>query len=370
MESISTRTRNNPVILIDEDGQSPTLVLALIGAAAGGLIGVGYALYTGKDPVKYGLGFAALGGAAGLTLGMSMVAAGGTGTAGALAWGTKAVLGAGASVTKQALEKRAGKRSEFSVEDMAFSSVLATVPVPKSVAIPAALTFGTVELAKGSDAAKHGEGETALLHTLMGLASLLPSGSQLMRGGGTPGPLVPEGATANSSRSVVTALVASAEAAPPIAMAMSSQAPPTKTSSQGAGRGKPSDKKPLKADAGLIHGADKRLKGQTILTAILRLRDKSLVKVAIPNEGAGWRPEQRDLAIQLGYRPLGGTTPGSDIHAEASLDAQIQPGGRTDLSGATVVPGQWAISRGLEGTSELCTGSCRVITKSWGEPQK
>jgi hypothetical protein len=45
------------------------------------LAGVGYALYTGKDPVKYGIGGALLGGAAGLTLGMSMtasVAAGGT----------------------------------------------------------------------------------------------------------------------------------------------------------------------------------------------------------------------------------------------------------------------------------------------------
>ena len=191
--------RNNPVMLIDEDGQLPTLVLGLIGAAAGGLIGVGYALATGKDPVKYGVGFAVLGGAAGLTLGMSMTAsaaAGGTWKAGALAWGTRAVIGAGMSSSRQAVEQRAGRRSELSVVDMVFESVMATAPVPTSVAIPAGLTIGTVELAKGSAAAKQGEGEMALFHTLTGSASLLSGGSQLMKGGGTPGPLVPAGATA------------------------------------------------------------------------------------------------------------------------------------------------------------------------------
>ena len=153
-------------------------------------------------------------------------------------------------------------------------------------------------------------------------------------------------------------------------MAMSSQAPPTKVASQGAGEGKPSNKKPLKADAGLIHGEDRYRAGQTILTAILRLLNGKSVKVAIPNEGAGWRPGQRDVAIRLGYRPLGGTTPGSDIHAEQSLEAQIQPRAvnPTELSGAKVEG--WAISRGRGGTSELCTGQCPVITQHWSGQEK
>jgi hypothetical protein len=182
-----------------------------------------------------------------------------------------------------------------------------------------------------------------------------------LSGGGTPGPLVPAGAMANSPRSVATASAAPAEAAAPIVMAMSSQAPPVKTSSQGAGRGKPSDKKPLKADAGLIHGDDQRRAGQAILTAILRLRDKTLVKVAIPNEGAGWRSGQREVAVRLGYRPLGGTTPGSDLHAEESLQAQIQPKqvDPTDLSGAEVVPGQGPLA-GASGASARCARGRRV----------
>lgn len=153
-------------------------------------------------------------------------------------------------------------------------------------------------------------------------------------------------------------------------LAMASQVPATKSSSQGASGGKPSNKKPLRADAGLIHGEDQYRGKQTILTAVLRLLNGKVMKVAIPNEGAGWRPGQREVAVRLGYKPLGGTTPGSDVHAEASLDAQIQPRVRnpTELSGARVE--NWAISRGAGGTSEICTGSCRSIVKGWPEPER
>jgi RHS repeat-associated protein len=127
----------------------------------------------------------------------------------------------------------------------------------------------------------------------------------------------------------------------------------------------------LKGDAGKIHGEDQYRKGQVILTAILKLSSGKLVKVVIPNEGAGWRPGQKELAIKMGYRTLEGTTPGSDIHAEQSLEAQIAPkAGKnaTDLSGAQVL--RWAISRGVGGTSEVCTGQCQVIVKKWGPQDK
>jgi hypothetical protein len=270
-------------MLVDEDGQLGTLPLALIGAAVGGLAGLGYALYTGKDPVKYGIGGALLGGAAGLTLGMTVgasVAAGGTAEAGALAWGTKAIVGAGMSSSRQTLEVRSGKRKEISVEDMVFESVAATTPVPKSIAIPAALTYGTVELAKGTAAAKQNDGEMAMYHTVMGSASLISGGSQLLSGGGTPGPLVPAGATANASRSVSAAPAARAEAAPPVFVAMSSPESPS-DKSQGPTQGKPSNKQTQKNDA-----VPRRIPTRfELVQKTLDEAEAKLLKVTVGNEG-------------------------------------------------------------------------------------
>ena len=120
--------------------------------------------------------------------------------------------------------------------------------------------------------------------------------------------------------------------------------------------------KPLKADAGLIHGVDQYRGGQTILTAKLKLPSGEEIKVAVPNEGGGWRPEQRDFAEALGYKTLDASKPGSRMHAEKELEVFRQK------QKAVVL--EWSISRGKGGTSTVCNEGCKYFTRNWGPQQQ
>ena len=126
-------------------------------------------------------------------------------------------------------------------------------------------------------------------------------------------------------------------------------------------QGKPTAKQ-LKGDAGLIHGVDQYRGGQTMLTAELKMADGKKLKVAVPNEGAGWRPEQREKAVSLGYKPLDASTPGSGMHAEGELEVFRK------ANKATVT--EWAISRGTGGTSTVCNEGCKYFTRNWGSQQQ
>lgn len=118
----------------------------------------------------------------------------------------------------------------------------------------------------------------------------------------------------------------------------------------------------MKADAGLIHGTDQYRGGQTLLTATLKMPNNETIKVAVPNEGAGWRPEQKEKAISLGYKPLDASTPGSKMHAEQELEVF-----RKERNASVV---EWAISRGKGGNSTVCNEGCKNFTKNWGTQQK
>jgi RHS repeat-associated protein len=117
----------------------------------------------------------------------------------------------------------------------------------------------------------------------------------------------------------------------------------------------------VKGDAGKIHGVDQYRGGQTVVTAEVRMPDGKVIKVAAPNEGAGWRPEQKEMATKLGYRPLDPSTPGSGMHAEEELEAFRA------VNKATVL--RWGISRGRGGNSVVCDG-CSNVTKSWGPQER
>jgi hypothetical protein len=119
---------------------------------------------------------------------------------------------------------------------------------------------------------------------------------------------------------------------------------------------------PLKADAGLIHGVDQYRGGQTLLTAKVELPGGEVIKVAVPNEGGGWRPEQKAMAEKLGYQPLEASDPGSKMHAEGELEVF------REKNKAKVL--EWAISRGTEGNSIVCNEGCRNFTKNWGTQQQ
>lgn len=135
-----------------------------------------------------------------------------------------------------------------------------------------------------------------------------------------------------------------------------------KQSEQKGGPAPGSQKQQLKADAGLIHGIDQHRGGQTMLTAEVRMPDGKTIKVAVPNESAGWRPEQRAEAIRLGYTPLDASTPGSNMHAEGELEAFRKS------NNATVTG--WAISRGRSGNSVVCNEGCKNFIKKWGQQQR
>ncbi|MBS1693782.1 MAG: VCBS repeat-containing protein [Actinobacteria bacterium] len=117
----------------------------------------------------------------------------------------------------------------------------------------------------------------------------------------------------------------------------------------------------VKGDAGKIHGVDQYRGGQTVVTAEVRMPDGKVIKVAAVNEGAGWRPEQPQMANELGYKPLNASTPGSGMHAEQELEAFRA------ANKATIV--RWAISRGRGGNSIICEG-CLDATKLWGPPER
>ena len=119
---------------------------------------------------------------------------------------------------------------------------------------------------------------------------------------------------------------------------------------------------PLKADAGLIHGVDQYRGGQTLLTAKVELPGGEVIKVAVPNEGGGWRPEQKAMAEKLGYQPLEASDPGSNMHAEGELEVFRKENKAKVL--------EWAISRGTEGNSIVCNEGCRNFTKNWGTQQQ
>jgi hypothetical protein len=118
----------------------------------------------------------------------------------------------------------------------------------------------------------------------------------------------------------------------------------------------------LKAAAGDIHGVDQYLAGQVILTAEVKVNGK-IERVAIPNtgKGTGWRPEQRERARALGFKPLEPYVSGSDLHAEENLRRYLQENKGTVEN--------WAISRGIGGTSVVCEG-CYSFTKLWPPPGK
>ncbi len=119
---------------------------------------------------------------------------------------------------------------------------------------------------------------------------------------------------------------------------------------------------PLKWAAGQIQGVDQVRIGQTIAVAEIRHPNGTIEKVAACYEKAGWRPEQAERALELGYRPLPASTPGSGMHAEQELAAYAaRIGGR-------VVHGHWAISRGRGGNSIVCP-ICEDLTRTWGPPQ-
>lgn len=130
------------------------------------------------------------------------------------------------------------------------------------------------------------------------------------------------------------------------------------SSSSGEGGSSNSNKPDLKTAAGKIHGADQYRKGQTLLTAKLKLPGGKTENVAVPNSKAGWRDLQKEVAKKLGFKALDTYAPGSDIHAEGNLAEYVK------RTGATVE--EWAISRGTGGTSTVCNEGCKNFTKNWG----
>jgi hypothetical protein len=83
---------------------------------------------------------------------------------------------------------------------------------------------------------------------------------------------------------------------------------------------------------------------------------KTVRKVAAPYEKAGWRPEQQEMAVELGYEPLE-PKPGGELHAEQVIASFLAKN-----PGAKVI--RWAIARGIGGNSSLCD-SCWSLTKGW-----
>ncbi|CUU56570.1 RHS repeat-associated core domain-containing protein [Parafrankia irregularis] len=148
----------------------------------------------------------------------------------------------------------------------------------------------------------------------------------------------------------------------PLAMAIVAAGNGSPKGEPKSGQAPKPEEKQLKADAGTIHGVDQYRGGQTLLTAELKMPDGSKLKVAVPNEGAGWRPEQREKAVSLGYKPLDARTPGSGIHAEQQLEIFRKE------KNATVT--EWAISRGKGGNSIICNEGCKNFTKNWGPQQQ
>ncbi|VVO04135.1 hypothetical protein PS710_02909 [Pseudomonas fluorescens] len=171
-------------------------------------------------------------------------------------------------------------------------------------------------------------------------------------------------AFAMSTGSAVQTLprVSAAQALGPLAMAMVAAGNNGAKVESKSGPVPKAKAKQLKADAGLIHGVDQYRGGQTVLTAELKMPGGKKVKVAVPNEGAGWRPEQREKAISLGYEPLDARTPGSGMHAENELEVFRRE------NNATVI--EWAISRGKGGNSIVCNEGCKSFTRHWGPQQR
>lgn len=209
---------NNPVKIVDLDGRLGTIALGLIGAAVGFVGGAGYGLYKGESietSVKYGAAGAIVLGAAGLTLGASISATGSVG-AGLTAWGTKAIVGAGISSTRQTLEIKAGKRKEISVPEMAVSAALATVPLPARIAAPVAGLGGSVMLVQGAKEIGNTGGNEyeKALGVFDATVGMFSYAAPLLSMGSGGGPMIP-------ALSTITGVVSSA-------------AVPTKTSSVGS----------------------------------------------------------------------------------------------------------------------------------------
>jgi RHS repeat-associated protein len=156
--------------------------------------------------------------------------------------------------------------------------------------------------------------------------------------------------------------VSTAPALGPLAMAMVAAGNKAAKGESKSSQAPKAEAKQLKADAGLIHGVDQYRGGQTLLTAELKMPDGKKLKVAVPNEGAGWRPEQKEKAVSLGYKPLDAKTPGSGMHAEGELEAFRKE------TNATVI--EWAISRGKGGNSIVCNEGCKNFTRNWGPQQR
>ena len=230
---------SNPVLFADRNGRIGTLALGLIGGAVGFVGGVAYGLYKGeslKTSLEYGVTGGVLLGVAGLTLGASIATTGSV-AAGVTAWGTKAIVGAGLSSSRQTLEIRANKRTEISPLEMAKSAVLATAPVPAKLAVPVAGAAGSYMMAKGAQEIGNQSGneyEKALgmFDATVGMFSYV---APFMSTGPGTGPMIPALANGAVRTSAVSseASVASTPAGPIVSMAMSGRyddsPPPSKT---------------------------------------------------------------------------------------------------------------------------------------------
>ncbi|MET0363936.1 MAG: hypothetical protein ABW169_04720, partial [Sphingobium sp.] len=75
-----------------------------------------------------------------------------------------------------------------------------------------------------------------------------------------------------------------------------------------------------------------------------------------------WRADQKAMAVELGYKPLEASRPGSGMHAEGEMEVF-----RQSVDGKVT---QWAISRGRGGNSVVCNEGCKNLTRNWGPQQK
>ena len=151
----------NPLRYTDTSGRCPNCVAAAVGAGIGFLVGFGAALLDGDtvgDAAVTGLKGAAVGALAGLTFGAS-AAVGGTAFA-AKAAVVGATVGLGLNVTQQALAKKAGLQSEYSVKEMVFSAGTgAALPTGKTfAALPSAAKTAIGLLGVAGGAAAMGQG--------------------------------------------------------------------------------------------------------------------------------------------------------------------------------------------------------------------
>jgi RHS repeat-associated protein len=118
--------RNNPMLYVDREGESPTLVTGAIGAGVGALIGGGYVLLNGGSWTDAGKGAAVgaiAGGVTGLTLGFGGAAIAGVFNGGILGGAAAGAVGAAAgNLAAQGFQLAVGWKCEFSFRELGYSS--------------------------------------------------------------------------------------------------------------------------------------------------------------------------------------------------------------------------------------------------------